>query len=163
MATALRPRGGFVQADYKQQMPGARMRARLRLTDRKPDEVLAVRRAVADRRRVAEPRLHGPGHEARLHQRERLPSVRLNARRRAGAEEKEAERDRKQTDGGFRHNVALSLEGRTWPKRAMSPDPKSDIVHGRNPPVADAVNIGGNGFTCLQDRGDPGKPMVPHI
>src|SRR5690349_13915418 len=109
-------------------MPGAQMRARLRLTDRKPDGGLAVRRAVADRRRVAEPRLHGPGHEARLHQRERLPSVRLNARRRAGAEKKEAERDRKQTDGGFRHNVALSLEGHTWPKRAMSPDPKSDIV-----------------------------------
>jgi len=39
----------------------------------------------------------------------------------------------------FDINVALSLEGRTWPKRAMSPDPKSDIVPGRRP-LANADN-----------------------
>src|SRR5262249_53518322 len=31
------------------------------------------------------------------------------------------------------------------------------------PPVADAESIGGNGSISLQDRGDPGKPMVPSI
>src|SRR5215831_16111920 len=39
----------------------------------------------------------------------------------------------------FDINVALSLEGHTWPKRAMSPDPKSDIVPGRRP-LANADN-----------------------
>ena len=66
---------------------------------------LASRRAIADRGRVAEPR-HRPRHEARIHQRERLPAMRLHARRRAGGEKKETEGDKKQSAGGFRHDLA---------------------------------------------------------
>ena len=66
---------------------------------------LATRRAIADRGRVAEPR-HRPRHEARIHQRERLPAMRLHARRRAGGEKKETEGDKKQSAGGFRHDLA---------------------------------------------------------
>src|SRR5215469_2751143 len=41
------------------------------------------------------------------------------------------------------------------------PIPNPTPSNGRKPPVADAVNIGGNGLISLQDRGDPVKPMVP--
>ena len=66
---------------------------------------LASRRAIADRGRVAEPR-HRPRHEARIHQRKRLTAMRPHARRRAGAEKKETEGDKKQSAGGFRHDLA---------------------------------------------------------
>ena len=57
-----------------------------------------VVRAIADFRRIAQQMLthpildqltqlglHGPGHEAGVYQRERLPAMRLHARRRAGS------------------------------------------------------------------------------
>ena len=57
-----------------------------------------VVRAIADFRRIAQQMLthpildqltqfglHGPGHEAGVYQRERLPTMRLHARRRAGS------------------------------------------------------------------------------
>jgi hypothetical protein len=33
----------------------------------------------------------------------------------------------------FDIDLALSLEGHTWPERAMSRDPKSNIMRGRSP------------------------------
>ena len=141
-------------------MPGAQMRARLRLTDRKSNDRLAVRRAVADRGRVAEERLHGPGHEARLHQREGLPSVRLNARRRAGAENKEAERDRKQTDGGFRHKCCPFI-GRPYLAQTRNV-PRSQIRHrGWKETPSECRQPTGTVLLYLQDRKDPEKTKVP--
>jgi len=137
-------------------IPGAQMRARLRPTNRKPDDQLG---AVAVYVRIAHPRLHGPGHEARVH-----PGGRL-AKRAAGAEKKEDERYRKQTDGGFRHGCSPFVGRPYSAKRPTSPDPKLDDV-GNGPTLC----IGsrrprkdkGPFVACRSQRPVRGNPRLNH-
>ena len=52
-------------------------------------------------------------------------------RGRAGAEKQEPEGEGKQTDGRLRHECCpFILESRTWLEFAISPDSRSDIIHG---------------------------------
>ena len=81
---------------------GDRLQRRSHEADRDLVPRDVVVRAIADFRRIAQQMLthpildqltqfglHGPGHEAGVYQRERLPTMRLHARRRAGSGEQE--------------------------------------------------------------------------